>query len=453
MKNSNDISTDKNNNSVSYDNKSKIKRRSLIKYAATTPAVISFPLIFNGSKRVKANTIELVYQNWTARDEEMPWERELIQKFMNSNPNIKIKLSVGPYASHHDKVIMATKAGAAPDVFQVIPEDIIAFATENVAMSLDNYVAKEGGFGFSRKFFPSAWAMAHQWGHTYGLPWRYGVSAMFVNVKMFKDAGISLPDGNTWTYDDMLDIAKKLTNLNKKHYGFGFSGTKDSFGTSWEWMGHLFANKGGLISEDGTVLINNDAAVESLTWWSNLLIKEKVVPAETATMDEGALIDMMGRGQLAMWNNGPWFINNFKNSYPETEIATIPLPKGKQDGASAGGTLLAISPQTKYPNEAWEFIKFMTSQSVLKTWSTRGYFMPTRSKILEEPIFQESPMKAFSDSAMRPNSRILGQYPEVPTMFQILHGSMQEVFLGLKSPKEALDATAKKWTEILKPFY
>ena len=95
----------------------------------------------------------------------------------------------------------------------------------------------------------------------------------------------------------------------------------------------------------------------------------------------------------------------------------------------------------------------MTSQGVLKTWSTRGYFMPTRSKILEEPIFQESPMKAFSDSAMRPNSRILGQYPEVPTMFQILHGSMQEVFLGLKSPKEALDATAKKWTEILKPFY
>ena len=75
----------------------------------------------------EAEVVELVYQNWTARDEEMPWERELIAKFEETHPNIKVKLSVVPYAQHHDKIVVATKAGTPPDVFQVIPEDMIAF--------------------------------------------------------------------------------------------------------------------------------------------------------------------------------------------------------------------------------------------------------------------------------------------------------------------------------------
>ncbi len=401
----------------------------------------------------EGQVVELVYQNWTARDEEMPWERELIAKFEAAHPNIKIKLAVGPYAQHHDKIIAATKAGSPPDVFEIIPENIIAFAAQGAVMNLDDYVTKEGGEAFSAQYFPSAWAMGHQWGHTYALPWRYGVSAMFLNVKMFEDAGVPLPDGDTWTYSDMLEIARKLTNPDKGQYGFGYSGTKDSFGTSWEWMGHLFANKGGLVADDGTVLINNDAAVESLTWWSDLLLKEKVVPPETATLDEAALVDLLGRGQVAMWNNGPWYINNFKNSYPDTKIATVPLPLGKQDGASAGGTALAISPLSKHPDEAWTFIKFMTSQETLREWATRGFFMPTRADLLQEPYLQEPLMKAYSDSALRPNSRILGQYPETNTILIILHGYMQEVFLKLKTPKEALDAAAQEWSTILAPYY
>jgi ABC-type glycerol-3-phosphate transport system substrate-binding protein len=397
--------------------------------------------------------VEVVYQNWTARDEEMPWERELIAKFEESHPNIKIKLSVVPYAQHHDKIVVATKAGSPPDVFEMIPENMIGFAAQNVVLNLDDYVTKEGGTSFSDQYFPSAWAMGHQWGHTYGLPWRYGVSCMFLNVKMFEDADVPIPDGETWTYDDMLAIAKKLTNPDKGQYGFGFSGTKDSFGTSWEWMGHLFANEGGILADDGTVLINNNAAVESLTWWAELLTKHQVVPPETATLDEGALVDMLGRGQVAMWNNGPWYINNFRNSYPDTKIATAAMPKGKQDGASAGGTLLAVSSLTKHPDEAWEFIKFMTSYDILKEWATRGYYMPTRGDVLEEAMYQEPPMKAFSDSALRPNSRVLGQYPEVSTLLTVLHGHMQEVYLGLKTPKEALDATAQEWTTILEPYY
>ena len=82
MSKSNGSSKKNTKNTVEYENNTKIKRRSFIKYSATTSAALSFPLIFNGSKRVKADTINLVYQNWSARDGEMPWERELIQKFI-----------------------------------------------------------------------------------------------------------------------------------------------------------------------------------------------------------------------------------------------------------------------------------------------------------------------------------------------------------------------------------
>ena len=396
-----------------------------------------------------AEVVELVYQNWTQG--EMPFEEELIAKFEESHPNIKIVLSTGPYGPHHDKVIASTLAGSPPDVYQVIPEQIFAFATQEAALDLSDFVADEGDEAFSGQYFDSAWAMVSQAGGVYGLPWRYGVSAMFINVKMFEDADVDLPNDD-WTWDEFLGMAKQLTDVDENKYGFAYSGTKDSFGTSWEWFGHAFANQAGII-EDGEPIINNQEAVESLTWWANLLLEEKIVPPETATLDEASIIDLMGRGQVAMWNNGPWYINTFKSNHPDLEFVTVPLPMGKQDGSAAGGTALAISPQSKHPAEAWEFIKFMTSELVLREWATQGFFMPTRKDVLNDALFQEPPMQAFSVSALRENSNILGAYPDTGALFTILHTHMQEVFLGMKSAQEALDETASEWAAIIEPYF
>ncbi len=414
-------------------------------------------ILFAGGQQEapKDGPITLVYQNWTG-DSEMPWERELIDKFMEKNPDIKIELSVGPYDAHHNKIIVSTLAKSPPDVYQIIPENMFSFVNQDAALCLDPYIDKDGGDTYRDQFFDSAFSMGTvDFGDgekCYGLPWRYGCSAMFINAQMFEEAGVAIPEYD-WTWDEFLVIAEKLTDPGNSRYGFAYSGSKESFGTSWEWLGRAFSNGvPGLVSNKQP-MINSRDAVEALDWWAGLSLEKKVVPPEVASLDEKAIVDMMGRGQIAMWNNGPWYINNFRNSYPDMKLVTVPLPRGKQDGSAAGGTLLAVSPLSSNKEAAWKFIKFMTSYEVLKEWATRGYFMPTRADVLDDPMYQEEPMAAFTESALREHSIILGNVPESTALLTSLHVHMQEVFLGRKNAKEALDETAAEWKNILDGFY
>lgn len=396
-----------------------------------------------------AGQVTLTYQNWTANENEMPWETELIKKFEDAHPNIKINLVLTPVAQFWDAIPTETAAGKAPDVYEIIPEYVLTYAKKNVIRAVDEYVTREGGASFSGQYFGAAWGMVNQGGHVYGLPWRFGPSAMFINKDLFDAAGISVP--TSWTWDEFLHIAQRLTDASKGVYGFAYSGSKDSFGTSWEWLGHLFASGGQLLDQSGNPAIASPTAVQSFTWWTDLLTKYHVVPPETPTLDEGSITDLLGTGKVAMWNNGPWFIGSFAK-YSSAHIVTAPMPRGVTDGSSAGGTLLAVSPQTKHSDEAWEFIKFMTSQSILREWSTRGSFMPTRSDVLQDPFFHTGMMTAFTEQALQPHTLVLGTLPDSGELLPALHEQMQAAYLGTVTPQQALQSAAAKWAEFLKRF-
>jgi len=51
------------------------------------------------------------------------------------------------------------------------------------------------------------------------------------------------------------------------------------------------------------------------------------------------------------------------------KLMTAPMPDGLMDGAThLGGRALGINANTKYPNQAWEFIKYLESSKTLKTY-------------------------------------------------------------------------------------
>ncbi len=401
-------------------------------------------------KAAPEEEVKLVYYNWTAA--EIPGEDELVRRFEADNPGIKIELVTGPYEPHHDKIISMTQAKNPPDVFQLIPEYLVTFAVNDVVAPLDEFVAQQGGEGFLDQYLDAGIAMSRWNGKLYALPWRFGCSAMYINTKRFQDAGVEIPNGETWTWDEMLKVAKELTDPAKKQYGFGYSGAKDNRGTSWEWFGFLFQN-GGQMIQDGKAAFNSPAGVEAFEWWVSLYRDHKVTPEGTPALGDKDLADMLGRGDVAMWQNGPWWIVLLQKGYPDLEFTTILLPNRVQDGSSAGGTLLAISPQSKHKTEAWKFISYMTSESTLREWSKRGNFMPPNKAVLKDPMFQEPPMKAFTQQALLPHTYTIGSIPESAALFDILQSYMQMAFLGEMAPKEALDQAAQEWDAILAEYY
>jgi multiple sugar transport system substrate-binding protein len=66
-----------------------------------------------------------------------------------------------------------------------------------------------------------------------------------------------------------------------------------------------------------------------------------------------------------------------------------PLPAGPAKRATiVAGEYLAVFKQSKNPEAAWTFIKWITEPDVQAFWSMKSGYLPMRKSVLDEPEYQ-----------------------------------------------------------------
>jgi multiple sugar transport system substrate-binding protein len=120
-------------------------------------------------------------------------------------------------------------------------------------------------------------------------------------------------------------------------------------------------------------------------------------------------------------------------------------PAGKAPGCN-GGQPVMITSGSKHPNEAWQFIKFITSQSTqngyvkdsLPIWAS-SYNNPKVVKTAGSQLVSVAKTQ-LPDMILRP------QVTNYNSASQALQVQIQNALLGRKSPQDALNAAASAFT-------
>lgn len=137
----------------------------------------------------------------------------IFEDFYKEHPNCEVVLE------ENGSALMAKiAANDAPDIIRVkSTEQLPTYVNKNIIMPLDDLLAESelydendifpicrDSFRFDGKEFGK--------GKIYGLPKDWSTSAMWVNTKMFAEAGLEAPTlEDPLTYDEMAEYAKKLT--------------------------------------------------------------------------------------------------------------------------------------------------------------------------------------------------------------------------------------------------
>ena len=167
------------------------------------------------------------------------------------------------------------------------------------------------------------------------------------------------------------------------------------------------------------------------------------------------LQDMQIAHTLCMWTDGPWMLSTMRNTYPEENICVLPMTTAKTFGNLSGGTSLGMSSISKHKDEAWKFIEFMTSDEVLLKWNKGTGNAPPVYSAWDDPYYAEDrDWQVMKELAMQDNEYIIpaNHYPESIALNQIMRNYLQAAYIGEMSPKEALDAAAEEWNEILEKY-
>ncbi len=376
--------------------------------------------------------------------EEIDIVTQSMQGWQKAHSNIRVRFEHAPYGGYDSKILTRIAGGAAPDVIAAEVNYFVTFATRGVFMSLNPFIKDDRDFSLEDFFQPIIDRFTVN-GEVYAIPRDVAPFAcVFYNKDLFDQAGLPYPTDD-WTWDDLLRIAQALTkrDANGRPTQYGFYG--------WAWQNFIYGNGGSLVDDvkaPTKSTLDDPKSVEGLQFFSDLINKYKVMPTPVALANLGMGVDLMfASGRLGMFLSGIWETPGLRSKYSfRWDVAMFPKnPEGIRQFGS-GGTGYGILRTSKYPREAWEVVKGLTSAEVQGELAERGLAQPSlRSVAMGEHW--------ASNSLPPANKKMLNEAVN-HIVFDPFHPRWREIeaklilpeFDLVKSGKETAEEAARKLT-------
>ena len=336
---------------------SKGTRARLARVRALAVAVASLSLVLTGcaasSPSGSQTDVTLSYSMWDAP--QLPAMKQMVAAFEKENPHIKVNLSVTPWASYWTKLQTAATGGSAPDVFWMNTPSLPKYANGGVLLPLSSRL-KADNVDMSQ--YATSSVKSATWdGKVYGMPKDVDALALWYNKTLFTDAGVALPT-ITWTWDDMVAAAKKLTDPSKSVYGIPalIGDQLGYYNTIPQSGGYVVSTNSKKSGYDDPKTI---AGIQALV---DLIQKYHVSPTLQQMTDTDPT-NMFESGKVAMTFAGSWLIPAFGAvPYLKQNAAVTLMPLISKRGGVSNSVSNVVFSRTKHPDQAVKFAEFLGSK-------------------------------------------------------------------------------------------
>lgn len=364
-----------------------------------TAAAVAFGLALGGcapaptatpsaSVLAKDTKADLNYAIWA--EAQRPFIEKNIAEFNKAYPNIKVTVAVTPYKQYFAKLKTQAEANNLPDVFWMNGPNIQLFAG-------NDQLADLGGINVDWTNFPEALVNLYSLGGVhYGVPKDFDTIALWYNTKLFKDAGVAIPNDD-WTWDDVNKAAREISTKLKSQGVYGV--TADLSGGQSSFYNTIF-QAGGFVIDKGKSGYDQAASVEGLRFWSDL-IRDGAMPS-VQVMEDTLPNAMFTSGKAAMIYSGAWNATTYAKDYPNpSELNLVQLPKGKHEGTVIHGLGNVLAKTGKNLPAAKAFAEFLGSKTAAQNEGASGAALPAFNGT-QEAFLNTYPnwnVKAYTDSA------------------------------------------------------
>jgi multiple sugar transport system substrate-binding protein len=364
--------------------------------------------------------------------------------FEKANPNIKVNNTLVAYNALHDKIVAAAPAGT----YDVVLGDVIwppEFGSKGIVRDISD---KVNSLPISQ-IFPGALIMAKYQNKFYGMPWILDTKYMFANGSMLKKAGVTTAELKTW--DGVVGALKKIKAKGLAKYPWQGSWMQAE-AVICDYAQFLGAFGGTFLDSSGKPAFNKGGGLKALQFMKSLLDQGLAAPAST-TSDEQAVLKAFAQGSIAMNLNWTFqlaaALDPKQSNVSKDDVMIMHTPAGSPGGPAPGcngGQPVMITTGSKHPNEAWEYIKFITGQT-----TQNGYVkdsLPIWGSSYDDPqVIKDAGSQLVSVAKTQlPNMILRPQVTNYNAASQALQVQIQNALLGKKSPQDALNAAASAFT-------
>jgi multiple sugar transport system substrate-binding protein len=339
----------------------------------------------SGAAGPQAASGEVTLAGWASSPVETSLLKQVIRGFQKTFPQVKVNYA--PISGDYPAAMLAKFAARTPpDVFYVDSNVAPDWIKQGVLEPLDTYISKSK---FSTKpFFPSLLnGFKGPDGHIYGLPKDWSPLAMETNDRLLKAAGVTKAPT---TQAELSAAAKKLK-------GKVPGGRPICLSPSWDrLLAFVYQNGGSFLNATKTkATINSPQTTAAVAWYVGLI--QSGLAGIPAQLGVGWCGEALGKEKAAIVFEGNWVVPFMATDFPSAKFTINPMIRGKQAGNLAFTVSYSMARDSKNKDAAWQLIRYLTGRPGMKTWTSKGLALPSRSDV--PPIAGRQPFLSAAASA------------------------------------------------------
>ena len=434
----------------------KMKKSYLLTLAVLT--VLTFNVSASGQQSASEDG-PITLEFWTHEDPNRDAiETRYVEEFMASHPNVTINRVTHSSKKIFELVLTAFAANAGPDIFNMQIEQAYSYIS-NGRVAPVNYEA--AGYAdaseMESQYMTGSLDSVTVDDEIYGIPLELNNWAIYLNKRIFADAGLNAETDYPKTWEEMADISEKLVLregeiITRRGFDFRYPYYLISVIPMVEQLG------GKLVSDDGeTAIINEDAWIKVLTYMQEWGPNGRNLGSPT--YKNARKIFNMDNNDMAMCLSGLYqearIRSDNKEFYDSGEWMIIPFPTFEDavnDVASNYyGQYYMVNAQNSDRKiaTAWEFVSFMMSHD--EEYLKEVNIVPPTKKLMESETFKNMPYSdVFVNDLARAN--VVYTAENGAKMEELVKEAIESVMLSGISPVQAHATLKAKAQELLNEY-
>ena len=278
--------------------------------------------------------------------------------------NPKVKVEVIDWDNYWTLLEAGASGGQLADVFWMHSDYSQIYMENDILLDLTGYIEKDG-VDMSIYYPDIAAIYKRDDGKIFALPKDHDTIALLYNKALFDQAGVEYPT-DEWTYEDMYEAAKKITEATPDDtYGYALNTSNDQDG----WYNYIYSYGGNVVNTEKT-----DTGIDSAESKAAMEMVRKMLTVATpqAVVAESGTDSLFQSGKVGMITQGSWMINSFYTAENSKDYAWAQIPYCDRNGDGTcqkderwscyNGLGWAAAANTGNPDAAASLIEYLCSK-------------------------------------------------------------------------------------------
>ncbi len=414
------------------------------------------PLFASGSKEAEADDSPITLEFWTHEDaSRQALEERYIKEFCELHPNVTVNVTRQSAEKLRELIQTAFASGEGPSFFNLpIENEYQYIEAGRVAVADYETLGFKDAKDLLASYEDGMIDAVYYDGEIYGLPLELTNWSIFINKKVFRDAGLDPETDYPKTWEDMVEVSSKIVLrdgdiITRRGFDFRYSYELTYFVPMVEQLG------GSLSGTEGCV--NKEAWVKALTFMQNWGPSGENLGNPTLTA--ARKLFNKDNGDIAMANTGLYqearILSDNPDFYNSGEWMVVPYPTFENAVKDVAGCyyghfyMVNADKSEREQQMAWELIKyFLLTEGHAEEYLTQvGLIQPTKA-LMEGETYASMPYsEVFKNDFAR--SHIVYYEKGAAEIQSAINSAVKQVMLQGVDPSAAYDTLQKTVLEIL----